>query len=238
MSDPSPKPPANLTPRQRTDKAWDIKAPTFWKYMEGKRNSFHGSCEVFYQQHRNQFRDVLDIGCGSGRHLIPMLQDGLNVTGLEPSPGMRKEAEANLEAAKSTLEGERIIIAGESKHLPFPDTSFDFAVAIGAIHHNTWEEIQQSFREAARVLRPGKFFLFQGRSTKDPALARSNLVGDVGKTAQDTEGEKVGVIEHYFTEEEIRRLGAENGFEIVVQPEELISLKNHARWWVVYRKVI
>jgi len=194
------------------------------------------SFENFYLEHRAEFRDVLDVGCGTGKYMIPMLQDGLQVVGLEPSPGMRSGAEVNLEKAK--LKGKARLVEGESKHLDFPESSFGFVLAIGAIHHNTWAEIQQSFSQVARVLRPGGFFLFQGRSTKDSALLRSEPVSDLGSTAKALTGKKAGVIEHYFTKEELERLAQEHGFEIVVGPEEIIEPESQrARWWVVYRKI-
>ncbi|MDP2789076.1 MAG: class I SAM-dependent methyltransferase [bacterium] len=142
----------------------------------------------------------------------------------------------NLEEAEDTLKGKVKLVEGESQQLSFPDQSFDFVFAKGSIHHNTWEEIQQSFREVARVLREGGHFLFQCRSPKDPALINSKRITDVvGITAQDPN--KEGANEHYFTEEEIRRLGKENGFEIVVGPEEIIKEDGNARFWVVFRKI-
>jgi len=228
----------NPTNRQITDAAWDELSKDYWWYKKGERAKMPNSFEAFYQEHRTKFKDVLDVGCGTGRFLIPMVQDGLNVIGLEPSSGMRKGLEINLKAAKAILKGTVKIAIGESKKLDFPDASFDFVFAKGSIHHNTWEEIQQSFREAARVLKKGQFFLFQGRSPKDSALSHSEpVLGDIGHTAKDLEGKKKGVIEHYFTEEEIRQLGAENGLEIVVGPEERVKDDGNARFWVVYRKI-
>lgn len=232
----------NPTNRQITDAAWDEMSKDYWWYPEGGRAQMAPSFESFYQVHKTEFRDVLDVGSGTAKFAIPMLQDGLDVTLLEPSPGMRKGAEINLGKAKDTLKGKARVVKGESKDLSsFPDASFDLVFAKGSMHHNTGEDIQQSFREVARVLRPGKVFIFQGRSPKDSAYSRSvPVVENIGHSAKDTKGVKKGVIEHYFTEEEIRRLGAENGFEIVVEPEEVIRQKKtstNARWWVVYRKI-
>src|SRR3990167_5749534 len=204
------------TPVEQTKKAWNREAGKFWKFDKDKPITLNDFFTKFFREHRDKIRDILDIGCGSGRYLIPMVQDGKQVTGLDISDEMIVEAQT---------------------HLNFPEESFDFVLAKGSIHHNTFAGIQQSFGEIARVLRPGMFFLFQGRSTNDPGLKPSELIPDVGSTAQGVKFGEEGVIQHYFIKEELEQLAQENGFEIVTGPEEQVQPKKHARWWVVYRKI-
>ncbi len=224
------------TPAERTKAAWNTQG-RFWEYNKDKPIELNQFFTNFYRQHRDEIKDVLDIGCGPGRYLVPMVQDGKQVVGLDIADQTLVGAEANLKEAG--LEGRARLIEGVSTHLDFPDESFDFVLAKGSIHHNTWQGIQQSVKEVARVLRPGMFFLFQARSDKDPALARSELIPDVGKTARGVKFGEKDVIEHYFAKEELEQLAQENGFEIVVEPEEQLGEegKRHARWWVVYRKL-
>ncbi len=224
----------NLTNRKITDEGWDEHAED-WVY-KGKRDAIPvPAFEQFYQTHRVDFKTALDIGCGDGRFLIPMVQDGLNVIGVEPSPKRKAATEENL--GRAELAGKATIIQGDSKDLGFAkDESIDWVFSKGAIHHNTWAGIQQSFKEVERVLRSGGFFLFQCRSTNDSALKRSEMVPDFGQTAKELTGWKKGMIQHYFTKEELEKLARENGFEIALGPEERISEKKAARWWVVYRK--
>ncbi|MDP2789075.1 MAG: class I SAM-dependent methyltransferase [bacterium] len=82
------QPPTNLHPQETQEgklkKSWNERAPKYWKYKKGmERAHLPASFEDFYLKHRSEFEDVLDIGCGPGRFLIPMVQDGLNVTGLD-----------------------------------------------------------------------------------------------------------------------------------------------------------
>ena len=225
---------------EQTKVAWDTQAGD-WVYKDDKRDAIPAPLfEEFYQKHRAQFKDALDIGCGTGKFLIPMAQDGLQVTGVEFSSKRKEATEANLERAG--LKGKTRIMEGDSKDLvAIKSESIDWIFSKGAIHHNTWAGIQKSFQEATRVLRPGGFFLFQGRSTKDAALGRSELILDTrGSTARGVKFGQPGVIEHYFTEQELRDLASENGLKIVLGPQEI----NHSkledpkmRWWVVYRKI-
>ena len=229
------KPPTGITPAKTRDAAWDDEANRYWRYEEGKRDRLPASFEAFYQFHKAEFKNVLDVGGGTGRYTIPMLQDGLDVTLLEPSDGMRDMAEKNLKKAGVGA----LLVKGESSDLGFSaNESFDLVFSKGAIHHNMWPDIQKSFREVARVLRPRKFFIFQGRSTKDAAVAKSERVPDIGITAREKDGWKKGVIQHYFAKEELERLAAENGLEIILEPKEIVKKeKGNARWWVIYRKI-
>jgi SAM-dependent methyltransferase len=41
------------------------------------------------------FGRVLDVGCGAGRHAVPLMRRGLAVTGIDPSPGAVEVARAS-----------------------------------------------------------------------------------------------------------------------------------------------
>ena len=54
------------------------------------------------QLHRSPPQDILDLGCGTGRHAIALVREGYKVTGIDISAGMlevarRKAAEAGVE---------------------------------------------------------------------------------------------------------------------------------------------
>jgi SAM-dependent methyltransferase len=72
-------------------------------------------------------KSVLDVGCGTGRgvRFLKERRPDLRVVGLEPSDGLRAEAEA--------LGGEYVGGGGES--MPFEDDSFDVVLATGIMHH-------------------------------------------------------------------------------------------------------
>jgi ubiquinone/menaquinone biosynthesis C-methylase UbiE len=86
---------------------------------------------------------VLEVGCGTGHWLQHMLARGVDVAGLDASPGM-------LEAARARLPGAPLM-HGHAEHLPCPDASFDRVVCINAFHHFT--DKPAFLREARRVLR-------------------------------------------------------------------------------------
>jgi ubiquinone/menaquinone biosynthesis C-methylase UbiE len=66
---------------------------------------------------------VLDIGCGTGNHLLLFYRLGLDVTGLDASPYM-------LDIAKSRLGNKATFKIGSAEDLPFEDNEFDVTTLI------------------------------------------------------------------------------------------------------------
>ncbi|HIJ58584.1 MAG TPA: class I SAM-dependent methyltransferase, partial [Deltaproteobacteria bacterium] len=85
---------------------------------------------------------ILDIGCGTGNHLLMFNKLGLNVSGVDASPHMMQEAKSRL-GHRSTIK------MGMAEDLPFDDNEFDLAVLV-----NTLEFLDKpllALREAGRV---------------------------------------------------------------------------------------
>jgi len=85
----------------------------------------------------------VEIGVGTGRFAEPL---GIRV-GVEPSKAMRKVAQ------KRGIE----VIDGVAEALPFEDCLFDFALMVTTICFVG--DIETSFKEAFRVIKPAGFFI-------------------------------------------------------------------------------
>ncbi len=92
-------------------------------------------------------KDILDVGCGTGRLLRQMLLEWpqAHVTGVDPAKGMIEVAQ------KLTPAG--IFHLGMGENLPITDVSMDIVVTTLSFHH--WQDQVAGVRELARVLRPG-----------------------------------------------------------------------------------
>lgn len=92
-------------------------------------------------------RRVLDAGCGAGRFL-PILADlRCEVEGLDLSPGMIRNAQADHPSFATQV--------GALTELPFDDASFDGYFSWYSTIHSADQDLQELLREAHRVLRPG-----------------------------------------------------------------------------------
>lgn len=92
---------------------------------------------------------VLDVGCGTGNHLLFFHGMGCQVTGVEPSAAM-------LDIARRKLEGKADLRIGIAEDLPFSDNEFDIVVLVTSLEFAL--DAEKAVREAVRVSR-GRVFL-------------------------------------------------------------------------------
>ena len=95
---------------------------------------------------------VLDLGCGAGRHLVPLIQAGHRVLGFDVAP-------KGLSLCRERLQQLGIsggLVRGDFRHsLPFPDGAFSGVLSIKVLNHATAAEGRAAFGEVTRVVRPG-----------------------------------------------------------------------------------
>jgi ubiquinone/menaquinone biosynthesis C-methylase UbiE len=85
---------------------------------------------------------LLDIGCGTGASLLPFIEKGLNVTGLDPSPYM-------LDITLKNLGNCAELYRGFAEDLPFDDNSFSYACLVTTLEFV--DDPQKAIEEACRV---------------------------------------------------------------------------------------
>lgn len=99
---------------------------------------------------------LLNIGCAHGPDFVPF-KDAFQLYGIDLSGEMLKLAQKY--ARKFDFEVS--LAQADARALPFPDESFDFAIAVAAYHHiKGHNEQRQALRELRRVMKPdGEAFI-------------------------------------------------------------------------------
>jgi ubiquinone/menaquinone biosynthesis C-methylase UbiE len=92
---------------------------------------------------------VLDVGCGTGDHLLLFRRKGCDVTGIDPSPHM-------LKLARQKLGSRADFHLGYAEDLPFSDNEFDIVTLITSLEFTNNPD--RAVSEAIRVCR-GRVFL-------------------------------------------------------------------------------
>lgn len=96
-------------------------------------------------------RRVVDIGCGIGRHVRHMAQQGFDVYGSDHSETAIKSCRRWLQS--ENLSGE--LWCGEMEEIPYPDATFDACIAFNSIYHGTAERLDGMIRLLHSKLRVG-----------------------------------------------------------------------------------
>jgi SAM-dependent methyltransferase len=99
-------------------------------------------------------RRVLDAGCGVGRHLLPLLQAGFRVWGVDCDAQVLRLLKDRLASADVGAAGPYLAQA-DLNRLPFHPGAFDLVVSIKVINHGDAATFREYCRELDRVLRPG-----------------------------------------------------------------------------------
>jgi SAM-dependent methyltransferase len=173
-------------------------------------NLFQNEGKVFVEPHEDlpgivkalkdvNAKRVLDLGSGSGRHVIYLAKHGFLVYGLDSSP----EGVALTNEWLSTENLSASIQLG-SMHdaLPYDDAFFDGVISVQVIHHAKIAAIRKIVDEITRVLKPeGLLFL-----TVPKVNYHREYIEIEPATIVPLSGPEKGLPHHYFTPEELREV--------------------------------
>jgi ubiquinone/menaquinone biosynthesis C-methylase UbiE len=108
------------------------------------------------------FRDGLEIGAGTGYFGLNLLLSGAvgRLTATDVSPGMLRVLAGNARSRNVEVRTR----CCEASALPFGDGSFDLVFGHAVLHH--LPDLERSFHEFRRVLRPGGAIAFCGEPSR------------------------------------------------------------------------
>ncbi len=178
---------------------------------------------------------VIDLGCGTGRHVVHLARRGFDVVGIDLSPFMLDVAREKLD--RDSLQAE--LVRGSMTDLSrFTDGSFRYAICmfstLGLIR-GKWNRLE-FLREVRRLLQPGGLFVthvhnrfckVSNRGGRIWLMKTYLLHSFAGLEVGDVVGQYRGLPDmylHLFSLGELKRLIRRSGMKL----ESIIPL-NHSR---------
>lgn len=145
------------------------------------------------------FQQVLDLGCGNGRHVVALAALGFKVIGLDIS-------RTGLDLTRQWLKEERLsahLLQADTRHpLPLQDNTLEGLFSTQVIHHARRAEVLLAIAEIYRVLKPGGLAF-----VTVPCKTRSHRPSQqIEKyTFLPLEGPETGLPHHIFSRWRLRR---------------------------------
>ncbi len=130
--------------------------------------------ESLARRHGLRGNRALDVGCGTGKSMLPLLELGYDVDGCDPSPAM-------LAIAAEKIGSRASVRIGGLPHVP-AGGPFDYVSCLNdVLNHVAPEDLEAAFATMAAVLRRGGVLVADsstvapagGRGTMRPRLRRS-----------------------------------------------------------------
>src|SRR4051812_7344616 len=120
---------------------------------------------------------ILDLGCGTGRLMLPLLRDGHAVTGIDLSAAMLERATARVARLAPAARARALLARADLRALPLPRRP-RFAFAVAAFHTvqhlASAGDLVRFFRAVAAALRPGGWLAFDVFAPSPEFLARAS----------------------------------------------------------------
>ena len=101
---------------------------------------------------------VLELGCGTGRISVPVVQTGARLIGIDRSAPMLARAHRRL--ARRDLDRRALLVRGDIRALPFAASTFPLVIAPYGVLQSLLRErdLWATLQAVARVLQPGATF--------------------------------------------------------------------------------
>ena len=141
---------------------------------------------------------ILDLGCGSGRHVVHLARQGFQPLGLDISPTALYLAQAWMREEEYEAS---FALADTRQPLPFRDGSIEGVLSTQVIHHARIRAVRMAIREIRRVLVPGGLAFVTVSGRKDAGLDFEEIEPD---TFVPLSGSEAGLAHHIFSVEELR----------------------------------
>ena len=205
-------------------------------YEERWRQPAQEAYYLIYRWHQEGVKNVLDLGCGIGRHSILFSQEGFNTYALDLS-----ENAINRSRRWAIEQGLNINFAvGDMMNLPYDNEMMDAVFAYYVISHTNTQGVIKVLNQINRVLKPQQEAYLTFGSKDSWGFKENWPVVDANTKIRIEDGPDNNVPHFYADSELIFELFKD--FDILdikqIEKIEMINgkIKNHHHYHVLARK--
>ena len=144
---------------------------------------------------KQKIQDVLDLGCGIGRHAILFAESGFNVTAVDDSPKALDILRGKASEKQLTI----TCIEDSYTEDIFAENSFDLVIAYNVLYHGNREGFDRSVQLVYRYLKPEGLFFFTCPTRHDAKYGNGEEIAE--HTYKPLNSVHPGDI-HYFADED------------------------------------
>jgi SAM-dependent methyltransferase len=155
---------------------------------------------------RRKSMDVLDLGCGGGRHAVFLAREGFKTKASDQSS-------VGVEAAEKWSKAEGLDIeysVCEATNLVYDDGAFDAVLCFGVLCYLDFDNLKKAVGEIRRVMRPGAKALVMTRTDRDFRANHAEktgpatyIIGSDGSAEYPALAE-VGMLHCFLSEADVR----------------------------------
>lgn len=133
----------------KKNSVFDLIAPIYGLFYDYQKKHFNEALDELQKKlDFSGYKEIIDVGCGTGALCSVLNQRGFNVTGVDPVQKM-----LNIAMEKGENRAIEFIRANALERLPFQDKSFDVSIASYVAHGLKGYERKIIYNEMSRITR-------------------------------------------------------------------------------------
>lgn len=157
------------------------------KYYDGSSTGLPGDEAFYVEEAQKTGQDVLEVGCGTGRILLPIARAGISIVGLDPSHEMLEIGRRKISSQSPEVQSRIELVEGDVRSIHL-DRKFKLAIIPyrAFLHLLTVDDQIAGLENLHRHLEPGGRLVFNVFDPRYEAfVARSSALGEVVTRVQE-----------------------------------------------------
>lgn len=186
---------------------------------------------IDYLKDRNLLK-ILDLGCGTGRNTMYLLENGFQVTATDISEQGLKLTQKKAKSRSFELE----TACHDMRQIPFKDNTFDALLCSWVCGHGNHQDMIEHANEMLRVVKPGGSLFVDYPSTADARFGIGIEIED-NTFLENMPGEEK-IPHHYSDLKEIETVYKDHDYDIKPYTYEFYDKENNCHHIEAYIVII